>query len=74
MGAEEPRAKSGPKPLPPEERRVLVAVRLPPASAERLRALALATGDSQSDVIAHALDLYEDDDVTPPKRGRRSSK
>ena len=43
------------KPLPSGERRVLVAVRLPPAAVEQLQALALSTGQSQSDVIAAAL-------------------
>lgn len=45
------------KPLPDEERRVLVAVRLPPAAVEQLRALALVLGQSQSDVIVGALAL-----------------
>lgn len=53
-----PTVRRGPKHKPPDELRVLVAVRLPPAAAEQLRAVALATRRSQSDVISAALERY----------------
>lgn len=61
--------RSGPKPKPPEELRVLVAVRLPPAAVDQLRALATVLDMSQSDVIAGALALLDADQRKPaPKR------
>ena len=41
------------------ERRVSVAVRLPPATAARLRALADLTDESQADVVVAALERYD---------------
>lgn len=44
--------------VPPESRRVLVAMRLPPSAVEQMRAIAHELGVSQSDAVAAALELY----------------
>ena len=44
------------KAKPPSELRVVVAVRLPPASRDLLRSLASSMGKSQADVIASLLE------------------
>jgi uncharacterized protein with PhoU and TrkA domain len=62
------RAGAGAKPLPAGEHRVLVAVRLPPASAALLRALADLTGESQADVLVAALERYEAWVRKPPRK------
>lgn len=60
-----------PPSLPPaRERRVQVAMRLPPAAVEALRRLALLSGASQSDVVAAALEHYERA-CTRPQRKRK---
>lgn len=65
--------KRGPKPKPPDELRTLVAVRLPPAVVEQLKALAVVLDLSQSDVIAAALALLDADQRKPaPRRKTRA--
>jgi hypothetical protein len=53
------RPGAGAKPLPVEQHRVAVTVRLPPASASRLRALGELTGESQADLVHAALRDYD---------------
>lgn len=48
----------GRPPIAAKDRRVLVAMRLPPAAYERLRALSEALDVSQSDVVTAALEVY----------------
>lgn len=62
------RPGAGAKSLPAGEHRVPVAVRLPPASAALLRALAELTGESQADVVAAALERYEAWVRRPPRK------
>ena len=54
--------------VPEDERRELVAVRLPRASAALLRALADLSSESQSDVIAAALERYDAYVRRPPRK------
>lgn len=53
------RPGAGAKPLPLEQHRVPVTVRLPPASASRLRTLGELTGESQADLVAAAMRAYD---------------
>lgn len=62
------RLGAGAKPLPAEQHRVAVTVRLPPASAALLRALADLTGESQGDVLVAALERYDAHVRRPPRQ------
>jgi hypothetical protein len=64
------RPGAGAKPKPPEQLRVRVEVRLPPAAAEALRRLQLLSGDSQANIVAAALEAYEAA-CTRPRRKRK---